>query len=112
MSTAELAPRGRGCYLPGVIALVVLVGTSVVFALTALRSYDPRVLHGPEVAQSLSEDLQVGALPPTVRCPPAEPRRPGVVFDCTLLRHGRATRTIEVTETTPLRFRYRLLPVG
>ncbi|MHB1928884.1 MAG: DUF4333 domain-containing protein [Acidimicrobiales bacterium] len=112
MSAVELAPRKRGYYLPGIIALVVLVGMSVVFALTALRSYDPRVLHGPDVAQSLAEGLQVGATPPTVRCPAAEPRRPGVVFDCTLLRPGRAPRTIQVTVTTPQSLRYRLLPTG
>lgn len=112
MSATELPTRKRGYYLPGIIALVVLVAISVVFALVALRSYAPRVLSGSQVSQSLSEYLQTGATPPTVRCPSTEPMRAGLVFDCKVLRPGQRPRTVQVTEESAESFHYRLLPAG
>jgi hypothetical protein len=95
----------RGYFLPGAIAMTVLVGASVAFALVGLRTHYPDRLAGPEVAQNLAASIQAQsrraeAAPPEVDCPAEEPVRPGLVFDCRMVRPGRPPATIRVTERT------------
>ncbi|HLH47318.1 MAG TPA: hypothetical protein VKV25_09170 [Acidimicrobiales bacterium] len=118
MSDAPAAPVARprpkrGYLLPGTIALTVLAAGAALFAVVGLQTHYPGHLAGPEVASQIGVDIQTRsaraeALPPTVRCPAREPVRAGYVFHCTLVRGGRATRTITVTEGGGGSYRYAL----
>lgn len=109
---APARPR-RGYWVPGLIALAFLVTLSVVFVLVGVVSHVGRTLPGPVVANDLALDLESGGHTPAVHCPAEEPRRAGVVFECTADTPGGPRRTIRVTETSERGgFRYRLLPAG
>ncbi|MHB1535626.1 MAG: DUF4333 domain-containing protein [Acidimicrobiales bacterium] len=94
------APK-RGYLVPGLIALVFLVGAAVLINYTALSHHVSRRLNGPDVATLISQGLQaqLGArVPPQVSCPAHEPLRAGLTFECVLDRHGRRS-AVQVTET-------------
>ncbi|HEY3809983.1 MAG TPA: DUF4333 domain-containing protein, partial [Acidimicrobiales bacterium] len=86
------APRPRrGYFLPGTIALVVLVAIGVAVGAGDLDHSRPHTLHGTDVAQELALGIQAQqgshALP-DVRCPAAEPVHDGWQFTCQLVGTG------------------------
>jgi hypothetical protein len=94
-------PRRRGYLVPGAIALVVLGVIALVIDVAGLQSHTPSTLVGTEIATDVSQAVQASqnlGSPPQVHCPAREPLRAGLVFECTLLRPGRAAEGVRVTE--------------
>ncbi len=98
-------PRGRrrrGYWIPGLIALAVLLGIGVAFGAGDLVHRGPTTLAGPEIARNLAGAIQASEgtpSPPTVRCPHSEPARTGLQFVCRVTGPGAgASRTVHVTE--------------
>jgi hypothetical protein len=90
----------RGYWIPGLIAMIVLLAIGLVLGAGDLQHRTPTTLHGSDVAQEISFAIQAqeGALaPPVVRCPGAEPVRVGWRFGCTVIEAG-SGRAIQVTE--------------
>ncbi len=95
------ARRRRGYWIPGVIALVVLLGIGLGFGAGDLNHRGPTTLAGPQIAQDLAQAIQAKEAtptPPTVHCPDSEPARAGLRFACAVTQAG-ATRAVDVTET-------------
>jgi hypothetical protein len=96
-------PRGRrrrGYWIPGLIALAVLLGIGLAFGAGDLDHGGPNTLAGPEMDQDLARAIQASEgtpSPPTVHCPRSEPARAGLQFVCTVTGAG-PTRTVHVTE--------------
>jgi hypothetical protein len=96
-------PRGRrrrGYWIPGLIALAVLLAIGLAFGAGDLDHGGPTTLAGPEIAQNLAGAIQASEgtpSPPTVHCPHSEPARAGLHFVCTATAAG-TTRTVRVTE--------------
>jgi hypothetical protein len=103
MDTAErpAAPprRRRGYFLPGFIALAVLVAIGVILGAGDLEHPATSNLTGSEVAAQIALGIQAqqnADRSPSVTCPPREPVRQGLTFRCTL--DGPPPRPIYVTE--------------
>lgn len=91
----------RGYFLPGVIALAVLLGIGTAFGAGDLDHQAPRVLSGVEVASQVELGLQAevgGANLPYVTCPVSEPVIAGLTFACLEHPHNGPVRPISVTE--------------
>jgi hypothetical protein len=107
MTTPEPAvaegPRGRrrrGYWIPGLIALAVLLGIGLALGAGDLDHGGPTTLAGPAIARNLAGAIQASEgtpSPPTVHCPHSEPARAGLQFVCTATAAG-TTRTVHVTE--------------
>jgi hypothetical protein len=106
-STAGGAPahvpgpaRGRrGYFLPGVIALVALLGIGLLWGAGDLEHPAATNLAGPDVAAQISLGIQAqenATRPPSVSCPAKEPVHQGQTFDCTVA--GSPPRLVHVTE--------------
>jgi hypothetical protein len=94
------ARRRRGYWIPGLIALAVLLGIGLALGAGDLDHGGATTLAGPEMAQELAQAIQARdgtPSPPTVHCPHTEPARAGLQFDCTIIGAGPA-RTLHVTE--------------
>jgi Domain of unknown function (DUF4333) len=107
---AETADRGgrsparttarRGYWIPGIIALTVLVAIAIGFGAGDLTHPSPRTLAGPDVESELSLGIQAqrgSAEPPVVHCPGSEPVLAGHAFTCTLVLGG-STEPVSVVE--------------
>jgi len=104
-SGASAAPAGpvvrkrRGYFLPGTIALIALLGLGLFVGAGDLQHRAPTVLHGPDLAGQIALAVQAqqgSRSTPTVTCPPTEPVRQGLTFQCRLAGHP--DRTLVVTE--------------
>jgi hypothetical protein len=105
--------RRRGYWIPGLIALAVLLGIGLAFGAGDLVHGGPTTLAGPEIARDLAQAIQASEgtpSPPTVHCPHSEPAKAGLQFVCTVTGAGAgagagaaagagAKRTVHVTET-------------
>jgi hypothetical protein len=93
--------RGRrGYWIPGLIALAVLLGIGLAFGAGDLDHSGPTTLAGSEMAQDLAGAIQANEgtpSPPTVHCPRSEPARAGHQFVCSVSGGG-TTRVVHVTE--------------
>lgn len=92
----------RGYFIPGMIALaVLLVGGGIVDA-AAFSHGSPHRLPGPLISAQIADNYQGNhglASPPPVRCPGDEPVTAGHHFTCQLLRANAAPLAVSVTET-------------
>ena len=103
---ARTRPR-RGYFLPGLIALTVLLAIGVAAGAGDLEHRPPPSLLGTDVAQELSVGIQAqqGGAEPTVTCPAREPVRRGLAFTCrTGGPHGRVVQVTEVDGRGHLRW--------
>ena len=92
--------RRRGYWIPGFIALAVLVAIAAAVGAGDLSHPAPSTLARSEVESQLALGIQAeqrSPEPPTVHCPGPEPVRKGYRFDCTIDRGGTTTVVI-VTE--------------
>jgi hypothetical protein len=90
----------RGYLLPGAIALAVLVIIGVVVGAGDIQHSAPTSLYGKDVASNLSggiETEQGWHTAPQLMCPPVEPARQGLEFQCTLVHDGNR-QTVDVYE--------------
>lgn len=100
---AAVAPRKRRPYfIPGVIALVVLLAMGVALGAGDLSHPTSSKLDSSSVSQQLALAIQArdnAKSPPVVTCPAALPGRQGYRFTCKVQsRPGAAVRDIAVTE--------------
>ncbi len=94
--------RGKGYFLPGSIALVVLLAIGLFVGAGDLQHPAPRTLVGSDIASQISLGIQAqqnSTHAPSVTCPAREPVRPGYRFVCALAgRSGAPARAVYVTE--------------
>ena len=94
-------PRGRrGYWVPGLIAMTVLLAIGLAFGAGDLDHRSSSTLNGADVAEQIAvaiEAQQSAHGPPEVECPPSEPVRPGWRFVCTVEQTA-SERTVQVTE--------------
>lgn len=111
---AEVAPRGRttacgyagggkrGYFVPGIIALIVLLAAGGIINAAAISHSPPKRLDGPYVATQIADAYQTThhlESPPPVTCPDNQPVAAGYRFTCELQRTTGAPLPIGVTET-------------
>jgi len=80
-------PRRRGYWIPGAIALAVLVVLALAFGAGDLTHPAPRTLSGPDIESELALGIQTQqrwASPPTLHCPGTVAVKEGHRFSCTL----------------------------
>ena len=80
-------PRRRGYWIPGAIALAVLVVLALAFGAGDLTHPAPRTLSGPDIESELALGIQTQqrwASPPTLHCPDNVPVKEGYRFECKL----------------------------
>lgn len=90
----------RGYWVPGMIALVVLLAIGAVFGAGDLDHSPPARLSGATIESQIAVAVQVqlgSRTPPTLNCPSSEPVRAGLTFKCTATAGGR-TETLRVVE--------------
>ena len=92
--------KGKGYFLPGIIALIALLGIGLFFVGAGDLQHRPATeLAGSDISSQIALAIQAqtnsGSVP-TVTCPQHEPVRQGTRFSCTL--HGRPDRIVYVTE--------------
>lgn len=96
---ARTGRRGKGYFLPGVIALLALLGLGLFVGAGDLDHRAPTSLDGTAIASQISLAIQAdqnSASAPSIICPAKEPVRAGLQFDCTL--GGHPSKTVRVTE--------------
>jgi hypothetical protein len=90
---APTARRGRrGYWVPGLIAMAVLLAIAVAVGAGDLDHGAPRVLQGPDMASQIALGIQTqeGAdHAPDVHCPKSEPVRSGWQFECSVIQAGK-----------------------
>lgn len=92
-------PR-RGYWLPGFIALAVLLAIGAAVGAGDLVHSTPKRLTGADIDSqiALAIQLQLGSrTPPRLSCPASEPVRTGLTFTCTATAGGH-TETLRVVE--------------
>jgi Domain of unknown function (DUF4333) len=92
--------RRRGYWIPGLIALAVLLLIAVAVGAGDLDHSAPHVLQGPDVASQIALGIQAQeetASAPNVHCPKTEPVRSGLQFQCAVWRNGKRV-PVEVVE--------------
>jgi hypothetical protein len=98
---SQARSRGRrGYWIPGIIALTVLVAIAIGFGAGDLTHPSPRTLAGQDVEAELSLGIQAqqgSSSPPVVHCPGSEPVLAGHAFSCTLVT-GESTEVVSVVE--------------
>jgi hypothetical protein len=98
---ARSGRRGKGYFVPGLIALAVMVVAGGVVNFAGLDHAHPSTLAGSDVSTFVAQGIQAEqglAAPPTITCPASEPVRTGLSFTCTWQRAG-GDRPVKVTET-------------
>lgn len=94
-------PRGRrGYWIPGLIALTVLVLIAVAVGAGDLSHPAPSSLARSDIESQLALGIQTERRtsgPPSVHCPGAEPVRKGYRFDCVVVT-GETATVVTVTE--------------
>jgi hypothetical protein len=98
---ARRGRRGKGYFVPGLIALAVMVAAGGVVNFAGLDHAHPSSLAGSDVSTFVAQGIQAEqglAAPPTITCPTSEPVRTGLSFTCTWERAG-GDRPVKVTET-------------
>jgi Domain of unknown function (DUF4333) len=83
--------RRRGYWIPGLIALAVLLLIAVAVGAGDLDHSAPDVLQGPDIASQIALGIQAQeetASAPNVHCPKTEPVRSGLQFQCAVWRNG------------------------
>ena len=97
---ARAGRRGKGYFLPGLIALVALVGLGLLVAGAGdLEHPAARTLDGTAIASQIALAIQAeqnSVAAPHVTCPAHEPVRAGFQFDCTM--PGHPSKAVLVTE--------------
>lgn len=92
--------RGKGYFVPGIIALAALLAIGVFFVGAGdLQHKAATDLAGADIASQISLAIQAqenSARPPAVTCPSREPVRLGARFQCTV--KGSPDRPVYVTE--------------
>ena len=103
MNTTEAPARtgrnGKGYFLPGLIALVVLLGLGLFVGAGDLDHPAATSLDGTAIASQISLAIQAeqnSVSAPSVTCPAKEPVRAGFQFDCAM--SGHPSKTVRVTE--------------
>ncbi len=98
---ASSARRGRrGYWIPGLIAMAVLLVIAVAVGAGDLDHGAPRVLQGPDIASQIALGIQTqdgAARAPDVHCPKSEPVRAGLQFECSVQQAGKNV-PVEVVE--------------
>jgi hypothetical protein len=92
----------RGYFVPGIIALAVLLAVGAFAYGGGLSHASPSAVDGSRVATLIAETYQNNhrlASPPPVQCPARQPAATGHRFGCQLLRQAGAPLPVEVTET-------------
>ena len=111
-SVCGYAGRGkRGYFLPGLIALAVLLAGGALATAGGLSHAAPTQLDGVHVGTLIAENYQNNhqlASPPPVQCPSTEPVVAGRHFVCQLLRSKGGPLTVDVTETGGGRITYQV----
>jgi hypothetical protein len=90
----------RGYWVPGLIAMSVLLVIAVAVGAGDLDHSAPRVLQGPDIASQIALGIQTQegtASTPDVHCPKSEPVRARWQFECSLERAGK-TVPVQVVE--------------
>jgi hypothetical protein len=98
--SAEPARGRRGYWLPGAIAMTVLVIIAVAVGAGDLDHGAPKTLHGADVASEIALGIQAqeaASKAPAVTCPDTEPVRSGLRFECSLVAAGRSV-SVDVVE--------------
>jgi hypothetical protein len=93
--------RGKGYFVPGLIALAVMVVAGGIVNFAGLDHAHPSSLAGRDVSTFVAQGIQAEdglAAPPPITCPATEPVRVGLSFACTWQRVG-GDRRVTVTET-------------
>lgn len=101
----------RGYFIPGLIALAVLLAGGAFATAGGLSNASPSRLDGVHVGTLIAENYQNNhqlASPPPVQCPPDEPVAAGHRFVCQLLRTKGGPLPVEVTETGGGRVTYQV----
>jgi hypothetical protein len=96
---ARAGRKGKGYFLPGLIALAALVGLGLFVGAGDLDHGAPSRLDGTALASQIALAIQAernSVAAPHVTCPASEPVRLNFRFDCTL-SGGRPT-VVHVTE--------------
>jgi hypothetical protein len=78
----------RGYFVPGLVALVALLGIGLAVGAGDLNHRAPHTLDGSDVAAQIALALQVqqgSSGPPKVDCPGPQPVRAGWTFTCTMV---------------------------
>ena len=92
--------RGKGYFLPGIIALIALLAIGVFFVGAGdLQHPAAKELAGPVMANQIALAIQVqenSTRPPNVTCPAREPVHAGARFQCAV--KGPPDRAVYVTE--------------
>lgn len=101
MTTAVTRRRGR--WVPGIIALAVLLAIGIVFGAGAdLTHPAPHTLTGRDVASQLALGIQSEkglTQAPHLSCPATEPVQAGFIFECTATGlPSTASVRVEITE--------------
>ncbi|MDQ2727799.1 MAG: DUF4333 domain-containing protein [Actinomycetota bacterium] len=102
-SACGYAGRGkRGYFIPGLIALAVLLAGGAFASAGGLSHASPTRLDGAHVGTLIAQNYQNNhqlESPPPVECPNNEPVAAGHLFVCHLLRTKGGPLRVEVTET-------------
>jgi hypothetical protein len=111
-SACAYAGKGkRGYFIPGLIALAVLLAGGAFATAGGLSHATPTQLDGVHVGTLIAENYQNNhqlESPPPVQCPRSEPVAAGHRFVCQLLRSKGGPLPIEVTETSGGQITYQL----
>ena len=104
----EGAPRRkRARWIPGLIALAALLAIGFVVGAGGDLSHPaPRSLSGRDVSMQLATGIQAvesRSSPPAVTCPPSEPVRAGLKFQCSY-DGGRPIDVVEIDSRGHLRW--------
>lgn len=92
----------RGYFVPGLIALAVLLAGGALATAGGLSHASPTRLDGTHVGTLIAENYQNNhrlESPPPVQCPNNEPVAAGHQFVCQLLRSNGGPLPVQVTET-------------
>lgn len=99
---APPAKKRRGYFLPGVIALIVLVVLGIVIGGGDLEHPASTTIYGSAIESQIANGIQdVRNTNSLVRvsCPAQEPVKQGLTFDCTADGAGLKHQTVYVVET-------------
>ncbi|MGI8753131.1 MAG: DUF4333 domain-containing protein [Acidimicrobiales bacterium] len=101
----------RGYFVPGLIALAVLLAGGAFASAGGLSHASPSRLDGAHVGTLIAENYQNNhqlESPPPVQCPNNEPVASGHRFVCHLLRTKGCPLSVQVTETGGGQFTYQV----